>query len=84
MSDFIRLFKTRVAAARLAQQARAVLIRDLAFAPAASEVFAALGLPPGASAFHLICVQRENDVPVQTLLRRTWANGTAGTPKPST
>jgi GntR family histidine utilization transcriptional repressor len=24
-------------------------------------------------------VQRENDVPVQTLLRRTWANGTAVT-----
>lgn len=42
-------------------------------------MFAALGLPPGASAFHLICVQRENDVPVQTLLRRTWANGTAVT-----
>jgi GntR family histidine utilization transcriptional repressor len=32
---------------------------------APSEVSAALGLPPGASVFHLICVHRENDVPVQ-------------------
>jgi GntR family transcriptional regulator, histidine utilization repressor len=32
---------------------------------APSEVFAALGLPPGASVFHLICVHRENGVPVQ-------------------
>ena len=32
---------------------------------APSEVSAALGLPPGASVFHLICVHRENEIPVQ-------------------
>ncbi len=32
---------------------------------APSDVFAALGLPPAASVFHLICVHRENGVPVQ-------------------
>ena len=32
---------------------------------AASDVSAALGLAPGASVFHVICVHRENGVPVQ-------------------